>query len=207
MPRFLTDDEVEEFRDQLVDAAIRIFSKMGVDGITMRGLASEVGCSRQTPYRYFESKEDILSAVRAAGFSRLASLTQRAMTRVEDPVQRIAAAGKAYVRYAASNPELYRLMWSYGKDEPKTHPELYRQLMSNLSNLTECFRAAVDAGRIAGDPRRLNVVFWSGLHGIVMLELHASGPFGRAFESVAAEVISTLLAGMNPPKTARRNPR
>lgn len=204
MPRFLTDDEVERFRVQLVDAAVRIFMDLGVDGVTMRGLADEIGCSRQTPYRYFDNKDEILSAVRAAGFSKLCDRVERSMSRVDDPIERIVAVGRTYLRYAARNPELYRLMWSYSRDEPKKHPELNRQLLRSLNNLTTCFQAAIDAGRVRGSAKRLNVVFWSGLHGIVMLEIHASGSFGRAFDDVATDVMTTLLSGMDRPRKSSR---
>ena len=72
MPRTLTEHDVAEFRERLCELATRRFSERGAEGVTMRALADEAGCSRTTPYRYFKNKAEILAAVRTTGFRRLA---------------------------------------------------------------------------------------------------------------------------------------
>ena len=44
--------------------ATRRFAEEGFAGVTLRGLASDLGCSPMTPYRYFENKEEIFHSVR-----------------------------------------------------------------------------------------------------------------------------------------------
>ena len=107
MPRFLSDQDVENFRLQLVEVATRRFAEHGVGGVTLRGLADEVGCSRTTPYRYFKNKDEILAAVRASAFSRLADATERAASRASDAIERLEAGGRAYLRFAAEDPDAY----------------------------------------------------------------------------------------------------
>ena len=82
MPRVLSDTDVADFRDRLCEAAERLFAERGPDAVTMRQLASELGVSPMTPYRYFEDKEDILAAVRANGFTRFAE----ALTKISQPI-------------------------------------------------------------------------------------------------------------------------
>ena len=64
MPRVLSQEAVGEFREKLVDAAERLFGQHGLEAVTMRQLAAELGVSPMTPYRYFADKDDILAAVR-----------------------------------------------------------------------------------------------------------------------------------------------
>jgi len=69
MPRAaLSQSEVDEFRDALCETATRLFAEQGYQGVTMRALATSLGCSPMTPYRYFENKAEIFEAVRSAAF-------------------------------------------------------------------------------------------------------------------------------------------
>ena len=49
-----------------------LFAAKGAEGVTMRELASALGVSPMTPYRYFHDKDDMLAAVRARAFDRFA---------------------------------------------------------------------------------------------------------------------------------------
>ena len=63
MPRVLSDTDVADFRDRLCEAAERLFAEKGPDAVTMRQLASELGVSPMTPYRYFKDKDAVFEAV------------------------------------------------------------------------------------------------------------------------------------------------
>ncbi|MEO8560186.1 MAG: helix-turn-helix domain-containing protein, partial [Rhodospirillales bacterium] len=58
MPRVLTDSDVADFRQRLLDAALRRFAEEGTSGISLRRLASDLGVSATTPYRYFHDKDE-----------------------------------------------------------------------------------------------------------------------------------------------------
>jgi len=53
----------QEKRERIINAAIRIIEKGGFDALTMRYLAEEAGVSPRTPYNLFTSKTDILFAI------------------------------------------------------------------------------------------------------------------------------------------------
>ena len=110
MPRLLTESDVAEFRERLIAAAERLFAEHGPDGVTMRQLASALGVSPMTPYRYFKDKDAILAAVRASGFARFASAMEGATAASADGLDRSQTTGRAYVRFALENQDAYRLM-------------------------------------------------------------------------------------------------
>ena len=66
----LTDEEVSQARAEVCRVPEGLFASHGVEGVTMRQIAAELGWSSTTAYRYFKSKEEILAAVRAAAFNR-----------------------------------------------------------------------------------------------------------------------------------------
>ena len=52
----------EERREQILDAALRIFSEKGFAGSSIRDIAREVGVTEGLLYHYFESKEQLMQA-------------------------------------------------------------------------------------------------------------------------------------------------
>ena len=60
MPKKQTPIEKSAFRKRLCKAALRIFVEEGIDSITMRRLAGELGVSAMTPYGYFEDRQQIV---------------------------------------------------------------------------------------------------------------------------------------------------
>ena len=53
----------DERRDQILDAACRLFAESGFDKVTTKALAKEAGCSEALLYRYFPSKDKIYDAL------------------------------------------------------------------------------------------------------------------------------------------------
>jgi len=51
---------IEERRNQILDAAARLFARKGYKGATIREIACEAGVAEGTIYNYFDSKHDLL---------------------------------------------------------------------------------------------------------------------------------------------------
>src|ERR1700748_906445 len=78
MPRYLTEQDITDFRSELCRVAPERFARFGYEGVTMRQLAEALGCSPKTPYRYFKDKADILATVRAQAFGKFADALEAA---------------------------------------------------------------------------------------------------------------------------------
>src|SRR5471030_1205990 len=100
MPRVLSETDVADFRDRLCEAAEKLFAEKGPDAVTMRQLATELGVSPMTPYRYFKDKDDILAAVRVSGFDRFSDALEAALASSSDAGEQAGAVGDAYFRFA-----------------------------------------------------------------------------------------------------------
>jgi AcrR family transcriptional regulator len=59
----VTDKYLETRRRQIMEAAITCFSRSGFHRTTVQDIISEAGVSAGLVYRYFRSKEDIVSAI------------------------------------------------------------------------------------------------------------------------------------------------
>src|SRR5919197_4328581 len=57
-------NESEHAREQIVDMAIALIDREGIEGVSVRRLASELGLRGPTLYHYFANKGTLLDAVR-----------------------------------------------------------------------------------------------------------------------------------------------
>jgi len=199
MPRTaLSPEQIDAFRERLVSAAMRLFARRGYEGVTLRAIAAELGCSPMTSYRYFRDKAAIFAAVRTAAYERFANAQEACREEAEEPAALLAALGRAYVRFALENPDAYRLMFELGQPDPEGFPELRSAELRAISPLREAMERAVEAERVEGDPPILTHVFWSGMHGIVSLHLAGKLAHGCAIDDLLEPVLQTLFVGNRP---------
>ena len=126
MPRYLTDQDIADFRAELCRVATERFARFGYEGVTMRQLAEALGCSPKTPYRYFKDKADILATVRAQAFGKFADALEAAAASAPpgDPIARMRRVGEAYHQFALKNWHAYRIMFDIDApiDEQPSRP-------------------------------------------------------------------------------------
>ena len=173
MPRVLSEAEVGEFRERLIDAAERLFAAHGLEAVTMRQLAAELGVSPMTPYRYFADKGAILAAVRARAFRRHAAALEAARAGKANNVDGTMSISRAYVRFALEHPEAYKLMFDVEQPNSADYPELVAAGDRSRATMTAYLRDLVEAGELAPgvDVELIGHMFWSALHGPIQLQL------------------------------------
>lgn len=196
MPRELTSDEVVDFRRRACETALRQFARSGRNGVTMRSITDELGCSRMTPYRYFEDKEEIFAAARAAAFRDFADYLAPALNDSTQPLSRLESLGRAYFRFAKEQPDKYRLIFDFAEDGAQEHPELLAELEAHWSRTDAVMQSVIDAGRLRGDPTVLNHLFWAAMHGAVSLHLAGKIAPSCDFEVLCREIVRVVYRGL-----------
>ncbi len=195
MPRTLTEAEISGFRERLCETAAHIFALRGREGFTLRELATELGVSPMTPYRYFKDKDDILAAVRARAFNKFAAALEEAISRPGNSPLRASATGEAYVQFALQDPTSYRLMFDLSQEDAD-YPELAKASARARLTLTRHIHPLVEAGILEGDPALIGHIFWAVLHGAVMLKL--ADKLDCDFGTLVGEAFRALVAGLRP---------
>jgi AcrR family transcriptional regulator len=190
VPRVLTDTDISGFREKLCELATRLFVERGAENFNMRLLASEMGVSAMTPYRYFRDKDEILSLIRARAFTRLADRLEQALAGPGTLPERSAQVGRAYVRFALDEQACYRLIFDFAEPKGVAAPELAEAETRARAAMTDHVRMMVDQGYYKGDPELIGHVFWASLHGLVVL--HLAGKLQSDFDSVLAEMCRVL---------------
>lgn len=170
MPRALTEAALGEFREKLIDAAERLFARKGLEAVTLRQLAAEVGVSPMTPYRYFADKNAILAAVRARAFTRHAEALEAAHAAHQgDPIAASNAVGEAYVDFAFDHPEAYKLMFDISQEGEADYPELIAAGERSRRMMTRHLESLASISQFSGDPGLVGHMYWAALHGPIML--------------------------------------
>ena len=99
----------------IVEAALTLLDEQGLAAVTMRRVASKLGVGAMTLYTYVNSQHDLHQAMVQRGFEMMGENCQEAST-LETP-QRWRGGALAYLRFAITNPNLYKLMFDVPMQE------------------------------------------------------------------------------------------
>jgi AcrR family transcriptional regulator len=186
----------EPLDERLVEVALEILHRDGVEGLSLRRIARAAGVSHGAPLRHFRGLSHLRAEVAARGFRLLTDAVDgsaNALPPGTPPLERLAAAGRAYVETAVANPGLFALMFR-PEDLDVTDPVFQRESETAFDHLLRLVRAAQDAGwHAARETRVLAGAIWAGVHGLASLWAQGAlmGPLGP--EPTLDEMISTSL--------------
>jgi AcrR family transcriptional regulator len=154
-------------RDRLIDAGVELVTSGGTAAVSLREIARRAGVSHGAPRRYFPTHLELLSAVARRGFAGLAAkLGEAAAGSAEDPRSRLAALGRAYLDFAASNRGMYELMFRHDLLE-SSRLGLREVSLPLFRMVTTLVAGAQPPGGAA--PEVVAGALWANLHGIAQL--------------------------------------
>jgi AcrR family transcriptional regulator len=185
----------EQLRGEIVAAARECLTRLGsADAVSIRAVAAHVGVTPPSIYLHFADKESLLDAVLVDLFTELDDVMQQAVAGVDHPLERLRQQGLAYVRFARSSPEFYRLAMMNVKDVAGDVDGIlsHAAFAHFLATVREC----QDAGIFAeGDPLPIGLELWAAAHGIAsLLVAKAFLPWGDP-ELVADRVLRAAAIG------------
>jgi AcrR family transcriptional regulator len=193
-----------DLRRALIDQALRTIDKLGVEGLTLRAVGEALGVSRTALYRHFSDKQALVAAVAREGFGALRLALVDAWERNGRGRAGFEAMGDAYLRFAASHPAHYRVMFGRFVESGARDPELIEEAKAAFQALMDALVEQQRDGRVRDDdPLMLARFVWSVTHGVAMLvidgQLRESDESGAALNRYAAERIRAAIAA--PPST------
>lgn len=97
----VSEQHMEERRNQILDAAVATFSRKGLHRTTIEDIRLEAGLSRGAVYGYFKAKEDIIDAIRQRSEHQAEAIYARA-AQADDAESRLLSLIKAVLSNMAS---------------------------------------------------------------------------------------------------------
>ena len=94
-------------REEIVEAAVNLTRRGGVDAVTARGIAGELGVSTQPIFTCFKNMEEAKEEVRIYAEKLCHNYLEKG---VESSIP-FFGFGMAYIRFAKEEPELYKMLF------------------------------------------------------------------------------------------------
>ena len=156
-------------REALLEQAELTVRERGVQDLSLRELARDIGVSHGAPRRHFADRQALLDALAEAGFERLGAELRAALDAAGDDFRaRLHAAATAYVHFAVQDAALLELMFA-GKHQKEDwpHHEVADRAFSVMFELI--LQGQAEGVLEPGDPERVGLVLFATIQGIASL--------------------------------------
>ena len=136
-----------DLKAAVLDRAAEIIATDGLEALSLRGIARDLGVSHGAPNRHLRNKAELLANLAANGWHKITTATLEAAEAgaAQHPSARLNAMGRGFLSWALQNPSLFQTI---------THPDVWRHADSALRAAQEDFRAtirqAIEAAQGAG---------------------------------------------------------
>ena len=193
--------EREETRGKILDAARDLFVGEGYDAVTMRRIADRIEYSPTAIYFHFRDKEALLKELCQNDFLSLAQQFV-AMQDIANPLEKMKATGRAYLKFGLDHPNHYRLMFM--TPHPPVEPDNERGNPEEdaYAFLKAIIAQAIEERRFKREYNDVDLVtqtVWSGVHGVISLHIAKSNDNWvdwRPIEKRAQVMIDVLVDGL-----------
>ena len=212
--------EVRKIKKKILDNALKIINKEGIDNLSMRKLARESNMSAANLYNYYGSKESIIIELDNTGFKTLYLMVRNAVSSAKSPIEKMKKLIREYIEFG-TNPKRvhqYNIMFNRARVsdyigtgfealvEYKTR-KAFRILDISYKIISEYIN---HNPKLNGkNPKLLTLRIWIELHGIVSFfnnrlfnELYISEDFKeyaqdsrKTVEKLSEELINSIIKG------------
>ena len=158
-------------RDEILGAACDLLVSGGLDGLSMRKLATQLGVTAPALYRHYDSKEAVLVDVVGEAFKVFAEYLYRAL-KGRTPVERFSLTGRSFLAFALEHPQYYALLHS--AHEIMGHDTLPHEATDHACAvgqfMVDRVREGMECGMLKpGPPETVARTIWAHMHGLVSI--------------------------------------
>ncbi|MDI6796633.1 MAG: TetR/AcrR family transcriptional regulator [Desulfatibacillaceae bacterium] len=174
-------EEVQAFREKILDAAQDILNKQGFEALSMRRIAGRLNMTATNIYNYFVNKDEIYLALQTRGFIVLVKHFELVDAQYKSPEDRLKGYMRAYIAFGLEQPDQYAVMFTYNtpkfadyvgtpQEPAATEEKLAAMVLADMAAKTagDYLKERPDLAGIT-DPYYRMVHAWVTLHGIVSI--------------------------------------
>jgi AcrR family transcriptional regulator len=155
-------------RAALLARAERTLRKQGLEGLSLRELARQIGVSHGAPRRHFADRQTLLDALAESGFTRLGAELRGAAESAGEGYEARLRTATAYVRFAIRDAALLELMFASKQHEQAgaLHEAADRAFSVILELIEE---GQSNAALEPGDPEHIGLLLFATVQGLAAL--------------------------------------
>ena len=185
----------DETRAALLLAAEHLVETDGVDALTVRRVASEVGTTTRAVYSVYGSKDALVAALGAHGFELLREGIEAHPTSADPAADLIDAGVSVFRRFAVEHPALYGISVQRTLPTPELFDEFRGEAQAAMAGLRQRLEGLREAGLLGGRSVRDAVIAFHALcEGLAALELRGTLPEGDE-ERLWRDALTVLVRG------------
>ncbi|WP_257347172.1 TetR/AcrR family transcriptional regulator [Pseudalkalibacillus decolorationis] len=175
----LNEQQLQKIRDerkeQIMEAALKVFARRGLIGTKMSMIATEANISAGLLYRYFKSKNELfISLVQQAVQESIAGIME-VYKLPGSPIEKIKTLTDEILQ---EDGQLYFMLMHQARTSDEVPDEVNQLIDKNsmktyIDILEPLFKEGQEVGELAaGDPRELISCYLSVLSGLMTLDMH-----------------------------------
>ncbi|MBL7986528.1 MAG: TetR/AcrR family transcriptional regulator [Chlorobi bacterium] len=201
--------ERQEMRQLILETAMELFVEQGYENVTIRKIADKIEYSPGTIYFYFKDKDDVLLALCSVAFGEFFKAL-KPMRDVRDPMERLRAGSRMYLRFALEHQEFYDLMFIIRapmrrqeelRKEADEHQEKWDVFYGSFQILRDTICDCVAEGYFppATDIDAATIAYWSFVHGLASLRIRQRLPMipEEGLEQVVNRAIDFMVSELS----------
>ena len=180
-------------RDRIIDGALRVFKRLGIDGVTMNEIALESDFGKASLYYYFPSKEDVFQAIMENGWQNLWESIEDIVVNEQKPKKKFLTLLITIAEIVKSNQTLYEFLFAAPKAIPM-NSENFDSWKSYQNRLYSTIMGILEDGVAAGEFVKIEPeILMRAIGGIFHSLIFPSGESASLSEKDLDMVLSKLL--------------
>jgi AcrR family transcriptional regulator len=195
-PRPSSDDLGAARREQILEAAAKLFAQHGYAETDTQLLADELGVGKGTLYRYFPSKRDLFLAAADRVMRKVVHEIDTSIEGIADPLERIAKAVRTFLAFGADHPEFVELlMQERAQFKDRKKPTYFEHREANIERWRAMYRSLMAEGRIRNMPaERITDVMSQLLYGTMFINYFIGRQ--QSPDQQAADIMDVVFNGI-----------
>lgn len=180
-------------RQHILDVALRCFARYSIRLTTMEEVARISGVSRQTVYRHFQGKDELVAAASLVKSKEISAAVQRSTAAAASSRSKIRAAILTCVKWLVTDPQMRELLESDYRALMlrSARPEIVESVTARWAPILD---AASADGTLRTNLDRAIVISW--LTDIELLLAMRVIALGESLDDTTAEVDLFVLDGL-----------
>jgi len=153
--RVKTTSLAESRKNEIIDAALKLFAQEGYHSTTLDEVAAVVGVSKATLYYYFRNKEEIIKAILNRSLERMKQTLEISKSPLSNR-EKLCQFIEYHVVFAADSAELARITSEQLNLLPKRSREVVKRKQREVVTLLQdLLQQGIDEGSISVDNTQL----------------------------------------------------
>jgi AcrR family transcriptional regulator len=182
--------------EQILEAATELFARHGYADTDTQLLIEKLGVGKGTLYRYFPSKRELFLAAADRVMRQLHERIEGSIQNIEDPLDQIAEAIRAYLTFFTEHPDFVELlMQERAQFKDRKEPTYFKHRAAHIERWRDLYRSLIARGWVRDMPvERITDVLSDLVYG-TMFTNYFTG-HRKAVDKQAEDILDVVFHGI-----------